>query len=292
MKFSSGILSFLFVVFCGFLSAQIIETVKPLVVDESKSTIRTRFSPPPGFTWVQEEKGSFGEFLVNFPLHPPGFPIRDYNGVPLQKQHNHLAILKIDVGEKDLQQCADAWMRLYAEYLWGQRRFDEIGFHFTSGQFLSWTDYKNGIRTTEVKDRVKFHKTAKFDDSYENFRRYLNLVFNYAGTISLDREGVQITDNSRIQTGDFLIKPGSPGHSVFIVGVAKNRIGRKVYLLAESFMPAQDIHILKNPVNRKFSPWYELDVNRSHTITAKYLFKPTVIKRFHTLYKEKTAAPK
>ncbi len=290
MRLRSAILFFFALFFCDLFFAQVTETVKPLVIDESKSTIRTRFTPPPGFTWVKEEPGSFGDFLVNFPLHPPGFPIRDYKGVPLPRQHNHLAILKIDVGEKDLQQCADAWMRLYAEYLWGQKRYDEIGFHFTSGQFMSWNDFKNGVRTTEVKDRVKFHKTAKFDDSYQNFRKYLNLVFNYAGTISLDREGVKITNNNKIQTGDFLINPGSPGHSVFIVGVAKNRIGKKVYLLAESFMPAQDIHILKNPTNKKFSPWYELDVNRSQTITAKYLFKPTVIKRFHALVKEKTAA--
>jgi hypothetical protein len=53
--------------------------------------------------------------------------------------------------------------------------------------------------------------------------------------------------------------------------------------LAESYMPAQDIHVLVNHNNPKLSPWYELDVNARETITAKYIFNPTSIKRFHAL---------
>ncbi len=272
--------------FYGF-SQEVEETTQNLNVNYDKATIRTRFNPPKGYTWLKEKEGSFGDFLVNFPLYPKNFPVRDYQKIPIKKQYNHVAILKIDVGEKDLQQCADAWMRLYAEYLWAIKDFDRIVFQFTSGQSLSWNDYKKGIRTTEIGDRVKFHLSAKPNDSYENFRNYLNLVFNYAGTISLDRESKTILRNKDIQTGDFLITPGSPGHSVFIVGVAMNSVGKKVYLLAESYMPAQDLHIIINPLNRTISPWYELDVNSPKTVTAKYIFNPTSIKRFHSLFDEK-----
>lgn len=271
-------------VFGQFFSQEIEETTKMLNINYEKSTIRTRFSPPKGYSWQTEESGSFGEYLVNFPLYPENFPVRDYRQIPVPKQYNHAAILKIDVGDKDLQQCADAWIRLYAEYLWVKKDFDKIEFEFTSKQKLSWNDYKNGIRTTESGDQVKFHQSAKPDDSYKNFRNYLNLVFNYAGTISLDRESKPILRNQDIKTGDFLITPGSPGHSVFIVGIAKNTAGKRVYLLAESFMPAQDIHILVNPFNKNISPWYELDVNAPKTFTAKYIFNPTSIKRFHSLF--------
>ena len=34
--------------------------------------------------------------------------------------------------------------------------------------------------------------------------------------------------------------------------------GEKVFMLAQSFMPAQDMHILKNPLSEKISPWYPL----------------------------------
>lgn len=267
--------------------SQVIETTEPLIIDQRKSTIRTRFAPPKGFLWAKEMPGSFGDYLANFPLYPPNFPVRNFSSVPIEKQSNHVAILKIDVGDKDLQQCADAWIRLYAEYLWSQKRFEEIGFEFTSGQFFSWSDFKKGVRTREIKNRVTFYQTRKVDDSYENFRNYLNVIFRYAGTISLDRESVSVFQNSQIKTGDFLIKPGSPGHSVIIVGVAVNSSGKKLYLLAESFMPAQDIHILKNPLNSTISPWYELDLNARKTVTAKYIFAPTSIKRFAVPQKNK-----
>ena len=262
--------------------AQVIETTEPLVYDTSKSTIRTRFTPPKGYSWVKEEPGSFSEYLNHFPLHPPNFPVRDFNAVPIQKQNNHVAILKIDVGDKDLQQCADAWMRLYAEYLWSKKRFDDIGFQFTSGQFFSWNDYKTGKRTREVRKKVSFYNTGLIDDSYAAFRKYMNIIFRYAGTISLDRESVPVEKNSEIKTGDFIIKPGNPGHSVIVVGVVKNSTGKKLYLLAESFMPAQDIHILRNP-DAKISPWYEVDVAASQLVTSKYIFKSMEVKRFHAI---------
>ena len=99
----------------------------------------------------------------------------------------------------------------------------------------------------------------------------------------MHKESVSVLQNTQIKTGDFLIKPGSPGHSVIIVGVAINSSGKKLYLLAESFMPAQDIHILKNNADPKLSPWYEIDVNAPQTVTAKYIFKPTSVKRFPAL---------
>ena len=276
--------TFLLAMFCfQSVSSQVTETTEPLNIDLKRSKIITRFTPPKGYFWVKEESGSFGEYLVNFPLHPPNFPIRDYRTVPVDRQNGHVAILKIDVGDKDLQQCADAWMRLYAEYLWSKKRFDDIGFQFTSGQFFSWNDYKIGIRTREIRKKVSFINTGKLDDSYTAFREYLNIIFRYAGTISLDRESVSVTRNSDIKTGDFIIKPGSPGHSVIIFGVARNAAGKRLYLLAESFMPAQDIHVLKNTSNPNISPWYELDVDATKTVTAKYIFTPTSIKRFHAI---------
>lgn len=257
------------------------EEVRDIVVNESESTIRGRFKPPLGYVWESAIPGSFHEFLIFFPLKPKGFPLRDYRDMPLEKQYHHAAILDIDVGKKDLQQCADAWIRLYAEYLWSYKRYDEIEFEFTSTQRIAWNDYKKGVRTKEEGDSVRFSTSAKPDDTYRSFRNYLDLVFQYAGTISLDRETVALKNNSEIRVGDLIVQPGSPGHLVFIVGSAKNKFGKRVFLLAESFMPAQDIHVLKNPNSLKFSPWYELDIHANKLVTPKYLFNPVIIKRFH-----------
>lgn len=249
-------------------------------INKDKNTVRERFSPPENYQWQQENPDSFGYFIENFKLKPYGSQILRYDESPISTQHLHEAIFDIDTGNKDLQQCADAVIRMRAEYLYKLKKTDEIKFHFTSGHPLSWNDYKNGTRAFVNGNSVSFRKTANFDDSYQSFRNYLDLIFNYAGTISLNKETKQVLKSSDLKTGDILITPGSPGHVVFIAGVCKNKAGKKLFLLSEGFTPAQSIHLLSNPFQKNISPWYDLDVKTSETKTARYIFKPTNFRSF------------
>ncbi|KAA2224617.1 DUF4846 domain-containing protein [Chryseobacterium sediminis] len=251
-----------------------------LKIQKDKNTIRERFSPPEGYEWIEEKPDSFGYFIEHFKLKPYGSQILKYDGIPISTQHLHEAVFDIDTGNKDLQQCADAAIRMRAEYLYQAKKFDEIKFHFTSGDLLSWNDYKNGTRAFVSGNSVSFRKTAAFDDSYQSFRDYLDLIFNYAGTISLHKETKPVTKNSALKTGDILITPGSPGHIVFISGVCQNKEGKRLFLLSEGFTPAQSIHVLSNPFNPYFTPWYDLDINAAETKTARYFFKPTNFRSF------------
>lgn len=57
--------------------------------------------------------------------------------------------------------------------------------------------------------------------------------------------------------------------------------GKKVFLLAQSYMPAQQIHILVNPANRGLSPWYELsDNDEGKLYTPEWVFEKKDLKRF------------
>ncbi|HET6767849.1 MAG TPA: DUF4846 domain-containing protein, partial [Chitinophagaceae bacterium] len=38
----------------------------------------------------------------------------------------------------------------------------------------------------------------------------------------------------------------------------KNPAGKKIFLLAQGYMPAQDMHVLKNYADPNLSPWYAL----------------------------------
>ena len=70
----------------------------------------------------------------------------------------------------------------------------------------------------------------------------------YAGTHSLFKELQPVPDTSLLQIGDIFIEPGFPGHAVMVADMAFHKnTGKKIFLLVQSFMPAQEIHILKNP---------------------------------------------
>ncbi|MDC8105349.1 DUF4846 domain-containing protein [Chryseobacterium sp. PTM-20240506] len=255
-------------------------TGSEILVHTDKNTIKERFSAPQGYEWIDEKQESFGYFLENFTLKPYKSKILRYDGNPISTQHLHEAIFDIDTGDQDLQQCADAVIRLRAEYLVKNKRQDEIQFHFTNGDLLSWKDYKNGTRAFVNGNSVNFKKTASFDDSPQNFRSYLNLIFNYAGTISLNKETKPVLKSEDLKSGDILITPGSPGHVVLISGACRNKEGKKLFLLSEGFTPAQSIHVLSNPFDKNRSPWYNLDVKANETKTARYIFKPTNFRSF------------
>ena len=82
-----------------------------------------------------------------------------------------------------------------------------------------------------------------------------------------------------MQIGDIFIQGGYPGHAIIIVDMIENTHGKKLYLLAQSYMPAQNIHILKNPMNKKLSPWYELVPNQD-IYTPEWNFSVEDLKRF------------
>jgi hypothetical protein len=244
-------------------------------------TIMERIKAPEGYTWVKEAPGSFGAFLQQLDVEPPGTRILDFKKRPIRNQYRHVAVIRKDIGNKDLQQCADAIIRLRAEYLWQKNRKEDIAFHFTNGDLYRWRDYKQGKRPVLISNStVQFKKTASVDDSHDGFRKYLDIVFTYAGTISLNRETIKVSSNKHIGTGHILVTPGSPGHAVIIVGTAVNTKGEKRYLLAQGDTPAQSIHIITNPFQRKINPWYKLHVAKSPTVTARYAFKETNIRRF------------
>ena len=109
-------------------------------------------------------------------------------------------------------------------------------------------------------------------------RQYLNAVFTYAGSASLARELTAIADPSRVRPGDVFIRGGFPGHAVLVADVAENTAGERVFLLVQSYMPAQDIHVLTNP-GAPGSAWYPARKNGSLE-TPEWTFSYTELRRF------------
>ncbi len=235
---------------------------------------------PSGYDRIKYHKGSYQNWIRNIRLKKPGSPVLLFNGNHKGRQDVHHSILKIDVGNYDLQQCADAVMRIRAEYLYSQKRYREIHFNFTSGHTIYFYKWALGYRPLVRGNNVFIRKRAARDFSYRNFRRYLIRIYQYAGSMSLSRELVRVRNINSIRIGDVFIKGGFPGHAVLVVDTAKNRnTGKKIFLLAQSYMPAQDIHILKNFHNSTLSPWYSVDFGKILK-TPEWKFSRSQLKRF------------
>ncbi len=129
-------------------------------------------------------------------------------------------------------------------------------------------------------NKTEWVQTAAASDSYAVFWQYLEFVFTYAGTLSLSRELTPVAF-SDMEIGDVLIQGGSPGHAVIVVDMAVNDAGEKMFLLAQSYMPAQEIQILKNPANADGTPWYRT-VSEGELDTPEWTFMTTDLKRFTT----------
>ena len=251
------------------------------IIQPSGKTVKTRILPPTGYTRTPAPPTSFVHFLRSLPLKPHGLPVLLYNGLSKSNQSAHAAILTLDVGTRDLQQCADAVMRLRVEYLFAQGRLEDIHFNFTSGFRAEFSRWAKGERIRVKGNGASWYVGAPSDASHKSLRQFLDVVYSYAGTRSLEKE-LKPVPLSDVQAGDVFIHGGSPGHAVIVMDVAKNAAGEKVFLLAQSYMPAQDIHVLVNPANPDLSPWYAVAEIGDVLETPEWEFGVEELRRFPT----------
>jgi len=232
-----------------------------------------RIPAPPGYAYVRGDGRGFFEWLCHLPLKPRGCPVCLYNGRLKRNQSAHFAVVDRDLERENLQQCADAVIRLRAEYLYSVGRYSDIHFNFTSGHRADFLKWAGGYRPRVAGNRIRWVKKAPPDRSRDGLRAYLRTVFCYAGTRSLAGELEPVAGRRPIEPGDAFVRPGSPGHAAIVVAVAvSERTRKRVFLLAQSFMPAQDIHILKNPMNTAISPWYQADFGE-RLVTPEWVFR-------------------
>ncbi|RYZ20625.1 MAG: hypothetical protein EOO10_23045 [Chitinophagaceae bacterium] len=232
---------------------------------------------PPGFKRAEQSMDSFGSWLRQVYLKPDK-TVYLYNGKKKANQSAQYAVLDVAVGDKDLQQCADAVMRLRAEYFYSKKAYSKIAFHSTSGTLLDFESWRNGYRFVLSGNKLVKRLTAAPASDRSSFEKYLETVFSWAGTLSLSKElkPQKLTD---LQPGDVFIKGGSPGHAVIVMDVAINTAGKKMFLLAQSYMPAQDIQLLINPSSSAFSPWYPADFD-GDLVTPEWIFSKDQLAKF------------
>ncbi len=220
---------------------------------------------------------SFAVWLRNLPLKKKGKPVYLHNGKKKYNQTAHYRVIDIDTGSRDLQQCADALMRLRAEYLYSRQLFGKIHFNFVNKFRADYLKWRQGYRIKVKGNKCWWAKISVHKNNYKDFRKYLNMVFSYANTYSLSKEMKRVKNLNDIKVGDIFIQGGFPGHAVIVVDMAKNSPGSIIFLLAQSYMPAQDFHVLKSFFS--ISPWYNINF-KGKLITPEWTFKKKDLKRF------------
>lgn len=251
---------------------------EPYVISQGM-TLKDRIRVPKGYVRRPADAGSFQEYVRSYPMKADQSPVLLYDGREKSNQAAQASIFDMPVFDSDLQQCADSIIRIYAEYFRSVEAYDRIVFHLTNGFSMDYQTWREGNRLSVEGNHVSWIKKTAPDDSHESFLLYLKYVMMYAGTLSLDEECTPV-DIGGIQAGDMFIKGGSPGHCVMVADVAEDAAGNRCFLLAQGYMPAQDFHVLNNPLHDE-DPWYYLSELTYPLSTPEYTFSEGSFKRWY-----------
>ncbi|MCY0995106.1 DUF4846 domain-containing protein [Nannocystis sp. ILAH1] len=235
----------------------------------ARDQLAAAIAPPAGAKRVELPAGSFGAWLRGLPLLPAGTSVLLYNGDTKPNQAAHFRVVDLDVGDRDLQQCADAVMRLRVEYQWAADQRRAIAFKLTDGTPWDFTSYLGGTRLKLVGKKAERVPGSPRPATRETLRGYMRTLFTYAGTASIAAE-LPRRELAALTAGDVLVQGGFPGHAVLVLDVAEDDRGARYFLLGQSYMPAQQFHVLKNPGDSTLSPWYRADALKAGAMTPEW----------------------
>ena len=237
---------------------------------------------PAGYERVNVTVSSFGAWVRKLPLRSDNI-IYLYNHQPKPDQSSHYAVIDISTGNEDLQQCADAIMRLRAEYFYSGSEYASIRFPAGNKTVFNFGEYVKGERYFLRNGQLykNYTNNASACNSHECLMQFLRWVFIYCGTYTVDEQTKPVNNLNNIMPGDVFVKAGSPGHAMIVADVAvEKNTGKKIFLLAQGYMPAQDMHIVKNNNSSTLSPWYSVNDIRDKVYTPGFVFDKTDLKKW------------
>ena len=244
----------------------------------AQQTIETMFTPPNGYERIYQD--GYSQFLRQFPLKENNV-VKYYNGEEKFNDNIWAAVYDYEIGTEDLHQCADAVLYMRANYLFTNGIKDQLYYNFVSGynaKYNDWLSHYYKIRGSSVSLEPR---TNPLEDNLETFAKWIRQIWMYANTWSIDTYNSDSVAIKDMKPGDFFIQSNPPpavGHAINIVDVAVNQgTGEKVFMLSQSFMPAQQTHILLN--SETGGVWYSL--NEFNDIeTPEWMFTVNELKRF------------
>jgi len=189
-------------------------------------TIESYFEIPKNYKRISQS--DYHSWIISKKINTKN-EVRYYDGRVKQGLNSvYKAKFVYDIGNKNLHHCADAAMYNQARYLFETKQYKKIVFtnNFTG---------------------KKYYYTKAFDIYNEStFRTYIVNCWKNMGTWSLETYDTVVVNVENMQVGDMFLIGGFPGHAMSVVDMIENNNGKKKFMLAQSFMPAQEQHILLN----------------------------------------------
>jgi hypothetical protein len=229
------------------------------------TSLDTYLQTPAGLTRVEVTPDSFAAWLRSLPVREDRDHVLSFRG--RQVASPSAAVAVVDLGRGDLQQCADSLLRLHAEYLWATGRAALAEYHFTSGHLSSWAAWVRGERVRVSGSQVETFSGSPRSSTHESFRAWLQQLFIYAGTMSLELDSQPVASLGAVAAGDFFVLPGSPGHTVMVLDVAIDPNGKRFGLIGQGYTPAQDFHVIASSFTEVIGQvWFPLPEGESETL--------------------------
>lgn len=230
------------------------------LIHKKELKIFAKFDTPLNYTRKQNLT-DFGRWLNNISLKNDNVPVYTYNGQAKPNPNIYVGVLDLEQPTKNVQFNENGVISLRAEYFFQAKKYDKL-------------DALAKIPTNPI----PYTKYINGDYSYKKFKEYLTYYLENSNpsTIKYLLEPIPFKD---LQIGDVLFQKGATkSHAVIVMDTSTDNKGNKLYILAQTYYPSQDIQIITNPSNDYISPWYE--AAEGIILTPEWRFLSSDLMRF------------
>ncbi len=249
--------------------------------DQSES-LYGRIREPFAFERQSLEPGSFAAWLRYLPVLPGKPELMRFNGAISSHQQAYYAILDVPIGNQDAVHGVEAALLLKSLYALSRGEASSINILLNSGAAVSYAQWQQGYRFVSRGNEVFWEQGPRRGTGWQDVLDFLISAFPLTNSAALREVTVKIPPQE-LTNGSLLFHDAASGHVVMVMDVAIHpQTGDKLFLLAQGFTPAHQLHILVNPKDPTISPWYRLYPDQTLE-TPLYIFHYGLLRQWRDL---------
>ena len=230
------------------------------LIHKKELKIYAKFDTPLNYS-RQKNLSGFASWLNNISLKNDNVPVYMKKKKKKANPNIYVGVLDLEQPTKNVQFNENGVISLRAEYFFQTKNYNKL-------------DALAKIPTNPI----PYTKYINGDYSYKKYKEYLTYYLKNSNpsTIKHLLEAIPFKD---LQIGDVLFQKGATkSHAVIVMDVATDNKGNKIYILAQTYYPSQDIQIITNPSNDYISPWNE--ATEGVILTPEWRFLSSDLMRF------------